>query len=629
VNEPSLQRSCTVVLVALVALAACGGSNRRPDLARAIDNPDGGAADGDGSDGLGESGGDPDAIPDVPVMLPHGDADPVPDVHTLDDLISQPLPAGVAAPKLIVPGDARLVGWIGSACTSGVPASGNGDRWCGFRRPAGPADSGSPDTELWVINVTAAAAGAVPPCDGTSPNCLRLSSKLWTDEVLAGPSQDIAHRFDGDTLIFTAGGSSGTEGPYVGPIWAWRPGWPAARQLTAAGLTCYGHARAATAQCVTNIKYDGFSPRELDITAGSIADAQGGPELPLVAHATVYRKDSQRSFWTTMTDAGDAVIYSAPRAENPATASLRVVPIGVPGGPAPVEREVLPDVMNWALSNDQAKVYYLANYGTDRLGALMMADFPSGANPVQMSRKTGRFVILGEDTTEDRGIGYFIEGTGRFLSEYRFIPKRSEPFNSTVVFRYAGNLEGFRPSRDLRYTGYAKVDRNEGFNGYIARNDGSGDCILSSQRDLPAFTMRFLDSAGLVFWAEESDDDATFRDGWRGRPDGCRDKHRFAAHLAYHAAVGDEGLIFGDQADIETETMTLRYVKIENGQDWPAAGPVAIMERVVQPVVMLTPQRQQLVFRVKGLQPEASGLYVFSGLPFGAPSSAVDAAAAP
>jgi hypothetical protein len=235
--------------------------------------------------------------------------------------------------------------------------------------------------------------------------------------------------------------------------------------------------------------------------------------------------------------------------------------------------------------------------------------------------------VLGEETNEDKGIGYFIDGTGRFLSEYRVIPNRADPFNSTVVFRYQGNLEGFRPARDGRFTGYAKIDRADGFNGYVARNDGSGDCILGSQRDRPAFGMRFLDHAGMVFWNEEADEDSTYRDGWRANPDGCRDKHRFASHIAFHTGVGDEGLIFGDDLNVETETMTLRYVKIEGGQSWPAAGPVAIMAGVVQPVVLLPPRRQQLVFRVQSAEAGVAGLYVFAGLPFGSTASSVDAGA--
>ena len=599
----------------VVLLGACGGAARRPgvDLAR-----DAGATPDDGGDAAAAAPLDVAVAEAATASRP--DVDPTPDVHEIEDLTGQPLPPGATPPKRIVPGNVRLIGWTGSACTNQIPASGNGDRWCGFRRPV----VGSNDTELWVINVTAAAAGEPPPCDGSSANCLRLTSKLWTDEVLAGPAQDLAHKFDGDTLIFTAGGTSGSEGPYVGPIWAWRPGWPAARQLTAAGLTCYGHYRASTAECVTNIKYDGLAPIELDITAGSVAAPTGPSELPTIARARVYRTDHERAFWTTMSDAGDAVIYSAPRDDNPAAASLRVVAIAEAS--TATSRVVLPDVMNWSLANDQAKVYYLANY-TNRAGALMMADFPSGANPVQLSRKTSRYVVLGEETTQDLGIGYFIDGTGRFLSEYRVIPDRADPFESKVVFRYPGNLEGFRPSRDVRFTGYAKVDRNDGFNGYMARNDGSGDCIMSSQRDRPALTMRFLDNSGLVFWGEESDDDPIYRDGWRGVPDGCHDKHRFAAHLAFHTAVGDGGLLFGDQFDNDTETMTLRYVKIDNGHDWPAAGPVKVRERVVQPVILLGPQRGQLVFRVSSDDATEMGLYVFSDLPF-APAPSVPPATA-
>jgi hypothetical protein len=565
----------------------------------------------------------PDAAPDAPMDVSQDDARPMLDLRpptmerdadnfidarVLGDLPAQDLPADAAPPLKIVPGNVRLIGWGRSSCTHQVPASGNGDRWCGFRRPGATPEQ----AELWVINISAAARGTPPVCDGSSPDCLKLSDALWTAEVLLGPAQDLAHKFDGDTLIFSAGGMSSTrDGPYVGPIWAWRPGWPAPRQLAAAGYSCTGHYKVPVAWCVTNALYEGIAPAELDINGGSVAEPVG-PPLPKIDRPRVFRKGGDRAFWITFTTAGDAIIYSAPRATDPMTASLRIAKLGDAGVAPP--QEILPDVMNWNLSNDEKKVYYLSNF-TNRSGALMMADFPTGANPVQIARKTSRYVILGEETAEDRGIGFFVDGTGRFLSDYRVVPDRTQPFASTVVFRYGGSLEGFRPSPDVKYTNYAKYDQVQGFNGYIARNDGSGDCIINSEPDRPAYQARFLDHSGLVFWAEEAYDDSSFRDGWVGVPDGCRDKHRFAARIGFYTPINDEGLVFGDNLD--NETVTLRYAKIENNR-WPAEGPITVMEKVAMPVIVLGAKENQLLYRVAGATDAESGLYLFSGLPFGA-----------
>lgn len=529
-----------------------------------------------------------------------------PDLGTLadasGDLVAQPLPADIAPPKRIVAGDVRLVGAGTSSCSNQVPASGNGDRWCAFSR----AVANSTDIELWVVDVTAAAQGTPPACDGSSPLCLRLTTKLWTTEVLAGPAQSVAHKFDGDTLIFSAEGGSGPDGPYIGPVWAWRPGWSAARQLVARGFNCYGHYRVPLVECVHNVVLDGFYPREFDLAAGLVTDAVG-PGVPTVDHARAFRSDGEQGFTMTFTDAGDAIIYSAPRADNPAVASLRVMNIGATG--AMPTREILPDVLNWSLANDQKRVYYFAKY-TGRMGTLMMADFPTGANPVQLAKRTPRYVVLGEDANDDRGIGYFIQGTGRFLSEYRVVPNRTAPNDSHVVFRYPGDLDAFRPSRDLRFTAYTKADDAYGYNAYVSF-DGAGECMLSSARDRPGYVFRFLDHSGLVFWQEQSPLDPDFREGWVASPDGCREKRRFASRVGFYNAIRDQGLVFGD--DYDNESVTLRYAKLDDGNSWPALGAVTVAAKVAMPIVQLEPQRTTLIFRTVGAD---AGLYLFAGLPF-------------
>src|SRR5205085_2342402 len=99
-----------------------------------------------------------------------------------------PLPPGVAPAHRILGPDATLTGGGEGTCSHQVPASGNGDRWCVFTRPGNDARS-----ELWVIDVTRAAAAAAP-CDGRDPSCVRLTENVWMGGGLNGPFQPYANR---------------------------------------------------------------------------------------------------------------------------------------------------------------------------------------------------------------------------------------------------------------------------------------------------------------------------------------------------------------------------------------------------------------------------------------------------
>src|SRR5690349_10559867 len=84
-----------------------------------------------------------------------------------------PRPASV---QRLVPGALGLVGRTTSGCSTGVGLG--SDVWCAFYRAG--AEAG---TELWVLNVSRAMNSAVA-CDGTSPDCLRLTTNLWTGDPL-------------------------------------------------------------------------------------------------------------------------------------------------------------------------------------------------------------------------------------------------------------------------------------------------------------------------------------------------------------------------------------------------------------------------------------------------------------
>ena len=547
---------------------------------------------------------------DVDAAFPDGspsptDADvfdtlPRPDVPR--DLPVAALPAELS-PKQIVAAGAALAGDGTSSCTAEP-----GDRWCAFRKPGVTGNT----TELWVINVTRAAASPTLLCDGTHPDCLRLTENLWTDEPILGPRQRFAHRFDGDTLFFHADALSAADAPYTGPIFAWRPGWAKARMVAAKAYACFAHLKRALALCVDNITYDAAVPVEYDLRAGALDDA-GGDVLPIVDHVLNAQANRQRAPRVAFSDDGQFVVYtSAPVVDFP-TPALKRVAVGTPMAGTPVE--ILSDVMDWALSIDGKKVFFFSEY-KDGAGRLAVADFPSGADPRASSYRGVDFIVLGNPSVGDRGVGLFIERGGRFLSEYRIIPDSNALSEAVLVFRYTNPLEDFHFSNDGQYVGYAKGDPDEGFNGYIVRTDGTRQCILNGEPNRPAFEYFFLDNSRRVFWSEESPTSSDYRDGWFGNPDGCTARRVFAERIAFYTPVGNAGLIYGDGFDVNTDLFTLKYAALENQTEWPIAGGVRIHDGVGFPVAILGPGLDQIVFQAAGAREIESGIFVFGPLPF-------------
>jgi hypothetical protein len=523
--------------------------------------------------------------------------------EALPDLGSVPLPDTLAPPVRIVPGDLQLVGDGASACTHQFPPSGNGDRWCAFKRAVA-----SDATEMWVVNVTKAMSmsmamsGAPPPCDGSSPDCLRLSTSVWTLSPLAGPSQRAANRFDGDTLFIHDRARSVGENAFEGAISVWRPGWAAPRQLSAGANACFGDARHAVAFCLDAVTHEGFIPVEFDLRAGSIANGTGGV-LPLVERVRLLRADGEPSVHATFTADGTSFVYSAPPVRNAPAASLRVVKLDQIGvAPATT---LLPDVMDWELSRDGRSLYYIADYA-DRGGTLVVVDLPGADNPRRLPFRVNGYVVRGPGGDRDEGLGLFVPVPAGGL-EYRLLPDSRAPDRQLKLFSYRQSLEALMESKDLRFTAYTKPENGE--RGFVARGDGSGECMLSPQRGRPPYDYAFLDHAGLVFWVEAADGDPDNAfDGWMADPASCGNRQRFSERIAFHRPLGDRAVLFADE--FQDGTVTLKYAPLAGGT-WPAGGPLRIRAGIDFPVILL-PDGRHLVFQVTRGPETERGLYLFA-----------------
>jgi hypothetical protein len=573
------------IALAVAVLAGCGedapvttviaDAAARTDAADAL-APDVSAADA----------GDPDADP--PVKPPPS---------------GLPLPPGGPQPRRFLDTNAELTGQGLSSCSHLEPATGDGHRWCSFMR--GPAAQ----PELWVMDITRAAAGDVPPCDGTSPGCLRLTTNLWAGTRIGpGPIHPYSHEFWGDTLIFYADAVSALPDLHRGPVYAWRPGWPAARRISGPrAIVCWGHYQLPLVHCWEDLVGDLDQADSIELTAGLLADGTGDVVLPSLGKIPLHPSRGVLGWQSAYAPKGDVYAVSSP---DPQTAieSLRIVATGDLGKAAP--QEILRDVRQWEISPAGTKVYF---YRAEPLGgrALWVADFPSGAHETKIAAGVEAFLPIG-DAAGDQGITFII-GLTEEVGTLRLLRDPLRPSSATTIFAYTDMLEGVLFSPDFRFTAWSDGH----FDMRVVDNGDLGSCFLNTSPKRDAFAPSFTDSAGLVFWIEDSADVPGRLDGFLATPRGCATKQRIGLSVDYTIPVGDRGAFIADEADPDLFTITLKYAALTEGKAWPAAGPVRVHADVDNSfVVPLGVRPLYVIFKVREGGPAEKGTYVFGPVPF-------------
>jgi hypothetical protein len=560
------------------------------------------------------AGGHPDAAPpaDAPADAgAGGDATPPPEDATAPPRDTRPqptglaLPAGVAPARRLIGEPARLTGNGPTACSHQEPASGDGHRWCVFYRRLAPDG----DTELWTVDITAAATEA-PRCDGSSSTCRRLTSKLWTEFPLGGPVHPYSHEFHGDTLVYYADAISRPRTLHRGPVYGWRPGWSQPRRIsTPEAVMCWGHQKLPIAHCLEDVVGAVMMPDLVALGAGPLADMDG---LALPSLGWIHTFANGAPSWQAgFSPAGDAFLVSSPD-PDPTVEALRTVATGNLGR-APL-KEVVRDVSSWEVSGDGQHVLFFRPESTTSK-ALQVADFPSGANVTKIGSAVKDYLFVGSAASS---LIYVTEsdpdhGAFNLLRDLRL------PGAAQTVFTYNDPIEDVRLSPDLRYTAW--VDAH--FQVRVVSHADLRSCDLNAQPRRAGFAPAFLDSAGLVLWSEEATDDVDRRDGYLADPAGCQGKRRFGQGVELILPVGDRGVVFTDEMDPGTARVTLKYAAIAGGKEWPAAGPVRIHGDVDGSSVFLVFSGEGpragpvlVLFRVVSGGPEMEGTYVFGPLPF-------------
>jgi hypothetical protein len=504
--------------------------------------------------------------------------------------------AGAAAPasarRLLDP-SFTLTGDSSTGCSNQQPPSGDGHRWCAFSRGAAAA------AELWVVDVSRAASGPAPHCDGSDPGCLRLTSRLWTGGSLDGPVHPYAHAFSGDTLVFYAEALSAPQQLHRGPVWAWRPGWSQARKISSdRGVMCWVHPRAPLAHCLEDAAGTPKAPDSFELRAGPIADGEN--TLASLGRITNLRGDGQRGWQLGWAPQGQAFAFSAPAADG--TETLRVVATAELGRTAP--SEILRGVRSWQIGNDGRRVYFFREEAPE-VAALHAADFPSGANVSRLGGPITDYLVLGP-SERDEGVAFFTRLTD---TQGAFRLLRDPTASATTVFTYDDAPEGVHLSPDLRFTAWTNAD----FQVRVVDNRDLGDCALNMRPGQPAYSPAFLDGSGLVFWTEGDGGDRDRRDAFFADPRGCRGKQRFARGVQFVAPIGDRGIVYADELEGESQRGTLEVAPM---QGWPTA-PLAIRSGIDAPSVIPAGWSPlYLLFTVSKSGPDDDGTYVYGPVPF-------------
>jgi hypothetical protein len=517
-------------------------------------------------------------------------------------------PMAAATSKLIVPAGATLVGSGNTACTNQEPAP--GDRWCAFTRPGTTLGF----NELWVINVTKAAAAATTPnapavkCDTTDANCLRLSTGLYED-LDAGFS---LNEFNGDTLIYYEEPSRAQDG-FVGVVRAWRPGWAGGRKLTSdAGIACAGHQTSAAVLCIENIFVDAAQTMQtIDLHAGILTEGTGGlvPKVDTVLSRAMIDPEGVQKWHVDLSPDGASVGWSS-RATPTGPEILKVQRIGDDAS----RKTVATDVSEWSISRDGARWLWLSKFNYSTTGApsgtLQSAAFPDGSDVKVLAETVGEFASTGAKSV------LFRSKMKDFSGDLLLMPDRDAP--ATVSMLDQGVAFVFDFSKDAGRVVYTKnVELLETFGVTVfdlhaVANDGKRPCVMAAT-PIGFLQPDLITSGEVSAWGRLNSVTGEV-EGVYSNLTTCMTK-KYANEILSWTPIASEGYVYLDELSLDQtlNEATLRYAKLDQGM-LPAKG-TAIQTRAQFRYATLLPTLPAVVYEVSS-GAGTDGLYINASLPF-------------
>lgn len=496
-------------------------------------------------------------------------------------------------------GAAFLVGSGSDSCTSQDPPS--GDRWCAFTMPSNFAGG----DDLWVINVTKAAAGTPIKCDVSDLNCLLLSSTLYTGDLTL-------HSFFGDTLIFYADAGQTTAAGY-----AWRPGMNSARRLTTNALPggCAGHSRTDAVRCLQNPDSTTVTTqRTFDLSAGYVTSGSG--PLPKVTTfiasltsdpASTSAVTQPARYRANLSADGTWIAWSArPDPASPETLVAQKI------GDASTRVTIAQDISRWAFSRDGNSLYWLKSFNYDPaapLGTLQSTPFPvpPPATPPTVSTvrpNTSFFAPVGE--TGLLILGALNSSTG--VGQLSLITNSTQSTPAKVLDEAVSQpLSVSLDGRDVVYS-------RSGLDLLANGADFASECTMTTTAAALPFGT-FSDPPTTVFWVKPDTMTGKYL-GYYTTTANCQSQ-MFTTGFWTWAPVKDQGLVYGDDVFIDdlgnVGDVTLRYASLTGGA-LPATGS-EIQQRANPTFGLLLPYLSAVVYTIN-TGGSTDGIYLRGDLPF-------------
>jgi hypothetical protein len=433
---------------------------------------------------------------------------------------------------------------------------------------------------------------------------------------MQGPIHPTTHRFDGDTLIFNALAPDAQD-QYAGPIFAWRPGWDAPKQMSMGktAYSCSAHFTAETYVCIENLTT--MMPLQFDLTGGTLATG-----AKMIKHIVPFRAGSQSSQWrAALNRSGDTLAFSTGGLTVAERETLYTAKLAAPD----VVTMVKPGVSRWSISADGTKVYFLANYNYDTMGApagtMTMMDFPTGANERTLAPMVGAIQVLAEGEV-DKGIGFF-DSVIAGKATYKIMKDRNTPATVTTVITNIGGVLAL--SRDLRFLYFYRdfnMDNGSTTDGYIVKTDGSMEsCSLTTTLESDQFGAPFTRNGSMVMWADNIDQIDGVGEGWVANPDptgrnmqGCNGRKKFSDKMDFWFLHGDDGMVYSDEGVLDYSA--LKFMTFPGGT---MVGSPTLIQQQVNRIYAILPNFDGIIYTIVNSSAEKDGLYSWAKIPFAGP----------
>jgi hypothetical protein len=634
-----------------LATSGCEGDSGGPVNDGSVERPTStGGSGGFGGGGGGRGGGggattDTRQAPDTPPPMPN------------------------TASIKILPGGTDLLGSFQNGCTFGP----GGDRWCAVSRPVALTRR-----ELWLVNVTKASAMRMNLSTCTTPGvCVRATETLYTARPEGGPAYpEDAARASGNTFVYLRDPVSGPSDVFQGDVWAHTIGAPNATKVGEDVFDCavagqryidFGKrlVNKVVGICATNPSSEEGAEVNFFTLRGGVVAGQDVPmppstaqpadmvaEFPEVGRIHPVHPGTQAARWRVgFTADGETLVLStggATLAETEKLTTIKTDDIGK-AGVTPTAFPGGDNTTRWTLSADGKKIYFFKDYNYNAMGnqsgTLWVADFPTGANAREL--KSGRvpsggttgigsYRILVNQAGIDSGVGY-LSGLAMGRGNYSILKDTAGDLESAtnVVSVVQATRSLPLPAPKLDFSLFAKEFSMDSPTSdiWIRKNDGTGECVLTTSTLGGIFGFPFSESTGLVFWADNYDAATLSAEGWLTEPNDCLNNNKkklFSRNIDFWFVDADRMLLYSDESN--GSQVTLKYAFM-NGNTLGA--PVTIQTRAdrffhivldAQPADGSAPRFKGILYTLSGGGDAVDGVYYYE-LPAAPGGPTVDAGA--